>query len=409
MTFATPAALWALALPLALLLLALVPARAPERAVGTLALWRRVAPAASVRGAHRRWRIPLWLGLLCSGLAALAVAAAEPGRPRAAAGRAVDVVFESGPALALDWIAADGAARGTRLERALAQLDDWLDGRGGERPRPRWHVGGAPRERLDRDALAADLAVAPAVDWSAWDRPGVLWVRSAAPPTRPAFASWIAPGGGAVPGPVAVDGDAELVWDGATLSRRPRTGPAPAITIDAPEPWSAVARVWAGARGLAVLEPGAGGPPAARPVLRVVTVGAADTAEPRPTGREGWSVTVAAGEPRTATGQPWLDAGGAPVAWTSPGRLAVAAGPWGPPTGDPVAFAASVGRLLDGLRLPAPGTAPVAARADRGAGGVHTGVAPPARPPIERPLAHLPATLGAALLALAALSAGRRP
>ncbi|QDU67288.1 hypothetical protein [Engelhardtia mirabilis] len=405
-----PGFLWLLLVPLGLLLVASLPTRAPDLGVGTLEVWRRVAREVGVRGERRRRRVPLWLALLCGGLAAAVLGLAEPQQARATTPPTIDVVIEPGPALTVAFVGPGGAQGGTRFERGCAQVLD-LVGRSEGRARLRWHAGREVIETSQAEPpplTSRALIEAPAVDWERWDRPGVVWLLSAPPERAPNAASWVATGGAAAPGPIDVRGGRVAVWDSGTVTERPFDGAPPVLELDphTPEPWRTLAELWARARGLATTQVPGGDE--VDVVLSVSVVGAVAEGPPRRCGRDGWSipVVIAQGGAVSTEDAPWLEWRGEVVAWESPGRLTLVAGPWGEPEGDPAAFALSVGRLLDRLQLPPRGTAPIAARWSRGSPASHRGASAQRGSERDRSLAHWPLLVAAVALTAAAAASG---
>lgn len=411
LVLADPTALAWLGLPLGLLLLSALPGRVPDTPTGTLELWRRVADRQDLAGDLRRRRVPLWLALLCAGLTALALAAAEPTWVGAPVPRTFDVVVEPGAALTLPWIGDDGVARGTRFERAAERLAEELAEDAGPGDRIRWHLGVTSLESALEAAppfAAGELLASAEVDWIAWDRAGIWWLRSERPASRPAAASWVASGGAAVPGLVDRSAEASLHWDGAALERLAPDEPAPALAVDVPAPWSDFAEAYGAARGLRVVA--AGADPLDAAVLHLSPIPAGDDLRGVRAGRDGWSIDYSgpSGAPASDGTADWLVAGARTLVSWRPGEVRVASGQWSEPIGDPAAFALAAGRLLDRARLPAPGCAPLAARLDRGPAGVGRGAAAPGGESRERLLAGWPAGIGALLLAAAATAIASR-
>ncbi len=359
--WARPWALVLLAVPLYLLLAA---RRRSSRtlAAADLEPWRGAARETGA-ARPRAWRPPSW-ALACALLSITFAALAAAGPRLGASARTWIAVLDRSPSMHLD----DGGR--TRLEHAVEAALSLAAGQG---VALRWCA--PPLEPDPVDALPAAWREAPRAPlappaFEAFDAPGVVWVSDRAPEHPPQQAGFVAAGGAAVPGTVAVDGRDRIAWDGERLVRvagaaAPR-GVAVRGELPADGPLERVVRAWCAARGLAF-----GAEPDAATAL-VLHVADAPAAEALEAGRDGWS---AAGELRGAA--PWRDADGALEAWLAqgplplvthgPGRVHVGWIPAGAPTGDPAAFAVSWARLLDACLLDPAGVVPLGERRDAGA------------------------------------------
>jgi len=395
---------WGLALlvvPVALLLLALR-ARVPRvLATSDLDVWR----TAEGRGAAARPRRPrrvtlaLLLALLALACAALAVAA-----PVAGAAKPVwTCVLDTSASMEL------GLSGATRRERAVAAALDLARRSGAEL---RWiapALGADAHPTVDA-ALRSQARVTRATSFAAWDVPGALWVTDAVPAERPRHAGYVACGGDAVPGPVAVEGPDRLDWDGARLVRVPGAAPARFVLVDgldvhAPDrgPLARVLVAWADARSASFGIPSGGGDVALR-----VEVSRQTPKREFSTGRDGWTagglqLGVVRLDRETDLGlEPWLVADGEVLVAGGAGRVVTAWLPGEP--SDPAAFAVSWARLLDACAAPPPGIVPLEERVAAGPGGE----APPAEGGRARPGgAAWGLAVAAAVLALGALLARR--
>jgi hypothetical protein len=331
-----PLGLLALALPIALLLASRLLARPVAVATGTLDLWRRVAAARARAPSRSRRRVPPALWLLAAGLGLGALALAGPRTPGRAA-RELRVLVDRSPSMELPL------GSGTRRERAVALARAWIDSNLPAGSRVEWIDRAGPFEPGD-------------------DRPDTLWVTDAAPQPPPERAGFVASGGGAVPGPIAVQGSTRYDWDGERIVEAP--GAAPQRTVAAtglPLPIADVLAAWVEARGAALTH---GDDPGASLVVR--TSQAVDRRDLE-IGRDGWSArAVAAGSAATRT--MWLEDGDhrAIVAF-APGAIESAIVSMEEPLGDPAAFAVSWAKLFDEAVLAPAGVVELAER--RAAGG----------------------------------------
>jgi hypothetical protein len=409
-----PGLLWIAALTPLLLLLGLRRDRARVVPTGTLALWRELDLPGATGGDDRRRRPRLWLIATTIALLALTLALAEPRRVDPRVAPAWQVVIRPDPGWALAFTEGGVTSGATRWEHGLEAARGFLE-RHAPGAEVSWRYGdrqfdpGRPaipnREPTDFDAGRLDL-------------PGTLLVLPSAPTPRPRRASWIAVGGGAVPGPVGPDPGPPptlRVFDGSGLVARAPAGDAVVAEGELPAPVLGVLEDWAASRGFVLAR--AGDP---RPDVVWLVVSAAATQATAATGaaaievgRDGWSVRLdppAAGadqalpDPDEAGWRPWLLADGHGVVRWRPGRVLLDARSWSLPAGPAPAFALSFARLFDGALLAPPGRAPVSARADQGVRATGLGELPAARSGADRPLAAWPAALAAAMLALAALS-----
>ena len=442
MEWARPPGLWALVLPLLLLLVARLRTRPPARATGTLSLWRQVVGETTPTGAAARPRPPLSLWLAVLALVVGAVALAGPRFRASAAAVEWTVVVDHSPSLSLPWTGPDGApdpAGRTRLGRGLDEGEALLAPLLAPDDRVRWLSSArpplelAPGERPPAAWWAPPPWFAPSPTWTLHDLPGTLWVTDVPPAFPPADAGYVAVGGGAIPGPVGVSGRDLVLWDGAALREEPgavgerRVAVVPGPDGSAVPPLLAdLFREWAAGRGFTVLAPP--GPAPAGMVLELAPLGEGPAGSPVTAGRDGWFLTgmvadvPGGGTDEDAGSDPaarsWLGTVGAaggtvPLVEASPGGVRVAwRGDALRAAGDPAAFAVSWSRLFDHQVLPPAGIVPLAERRAAGAAASHPPTVPPRR--AEARAAHLArgdrlhAWLAAAsaLLALAAVSAG---
>ena len=404
MEFGFVSALVLVVVPLGLLALAFAPRRPRRQTTGTLALWRRAARDATASGSRRRWRPPLWLLVAVAGLFAWVVALAQP---RALADDREEwlVLVDRRPRMLLPT--GDGR---TRLEAAVERAVELLrDERGGVRIR--WSTPGLP-DRVTRSSapppvrewLAAPPAArAPA--FAAHDEPGALWVLAREPLEQVTDASVVTSGGPAVPGFAAAGADGWSWWepgaDGGALELRPAPEGAGTLVVDAAAPrvLRAFAEVYAGVRGLALVEAADDGtgdaeprdaeprnaevrgagladgePGAIRLVIEAVAGGAPLADGSRVETEDGAVATVSAafalppgrGAGRVGALAPRATATGADavVLTVGDGRVRVAPGAWEPL--DDASFAAALGALFDGVLAPDPRVVPAAGRADQG-------------------------------------------
>lgn len=360
--FAHPAALALLALPAALLLLARRADRPPALFTGAFELWARIARErpAGARDVRRRVPPPLWpfaFGLACAALAAAG--------PRPSTTETWSVLVDRTGSM---YLAADGAA--TRLERAERLLHERL----GVREYAWVDVGADPPEIVRARALPAAWREAPtlpraAVDWSAHDVAGSIWLTDAGGDLAPRHATLCASGGAPVPGLVATRGDVAIEWDGTALVERAGAAPPTVVAAELAESPAValLARAWIDARHLrtgAATEDGV--------VLRVVEHASSAPARAVEFGRDGWRARAVVRAPAPLRDElgplsVWLAADdGTPLVSAGPGRIAVAL------EGEPAfeagdaAFAVSFAALFDASVLPARGVVALAERAAAG-------------------------------------------
>ena len=213
--FTQPALLLGVALPLALLLLCLRPARPVERATGALVIWQQLTRAESTDGGRRRRRVPPAMLLLCAALVCALLALAGP--------RQVTPPLETRWTLLVDRSAGMQLRLGedeqrTRLDAALERALSWLDEGAQQADQFVWSSPGradlrlALGERPSADWLASERP-AERPRWSEQDAAGTLWITDRAPERLPERAGLFLGGGAARPGPIAAD----VVWDGEQL------------------------------------------------------------------------------------------------------------------------------------------------------------------------------------------------
>ena len=372
--WARPLALLALALPVALLLASRLHERPVEIATGTLDLWKRVLAARPPPSGRARRRIPPAVWLLAAALALGALALAGPARP-AKSSRALRVLVDRSPSMELPL------GSGTRRERALAMANAWIDA---NLPR------GSPIEWIDREEPFGPDD----------DRPDTLWVTDRAPEPPPARAGFVASGGSAVPGPIALDGTTRYDWDGERIAAVRDGAPQRSVAVigELPRPIADVLAAWAQARGARIA------PKYERGVSLGLTTAVSGSRRDLDVGRDGWSARAAVLDvPIDLT--TWLEDAEhrTLVAWR-PGLVASAIVSLDDPRGDPAAFAVSWAQLFDSAVLPPPG---IVELAERRAAGAEATVAPRAAgdegpPPGSRSGAAALALVAAVCAALAA-------
>ena len=360
--FTQPAFLLGMALPLALLLLCLRPARPVERATGALVIWQELAQAESTDGERRRRRIPPAMLLLCAALVCVLLALAGP--------RRVMPPLESHWTLVVDRSAgmqlrlAQDEQR-TRLDAALERALAWLDEGAQQEDEFVWSSPGRVDLRLARGERppAAWLASARPAErprWPEHDLAGVLWITDRAPERLPERAGLFLGGGEARPGPIS----AGVVWDGGELLE---VTPLPRVLVveSLPSLLEDLARAWAESAGFDVQS---SAPTAELRLLGSTRAGEGGERRLR-AGRDGWSVgltlsasTVAV--PADALDTVWLAEpdSGAALVLARPGVLRLAFHELGGLAGDPAAFAVSWARLFEEHALPPDGVVPYADR-----------------------------------------------
>jgi hypothetical protein len=156
-------------------------------------------------------------------------------------------------------------------------------------------------------------------------------------------------------------------WDGERLveSLAPLPRRTVAVAAGAPAELRELVGLWAGARGLVLVEAAD-----ESTGLRVST--AAGTTATVAAGRDGWTASGPAGEvrPEDSPDQrlvPWLRADGAPVVAWGPGRVRVGWSRFDTIEGEPAAFAVSWSELLDEALVPTGDVVAVAERLAVGA------------------------------------------
>jgi hypothetical protein len=371
-----PAGLFALALPLALLLLSLRRTRPAATPVGTFSIWARLAGAAAPAGARKRWHVPLERWCAIAALAAGALALGSPRAPRVKEPRPWRVVVDRSPSMYLALTDAEGGASAeTRLEAALARARVFLDE----------SDGGAVREWIDAEApgspsvlareIPADWLAPPSSEqrephWLLHDRERTIWITDREPREAREHAGLFASGGGRVPGAISSQGSTLYTWDGEHVAADPRPVAPGRIRIEgaAPALLSEFLSVWAEERGLALEGEG--------PVLLDVRVLGGEPARAIVCARDGWTLRAtssSAGTPVTFEGRAlgtWLsgraDDGALPVVAWRTGTLVTSLVACEEPRGDPALFAVSWTELLDGALAPRPGIVSLAERADAG-------------------------------------------
>lgn len=392
--FQRAAALFLLALPLILWLLARRPRPPRERATGTLAIWREVLDLAVATPASRCRGVPPGLYLLLLGLVSGTLALAGPRQSREAAPE-WRVVLDTRANLFLPW-RADGAEAGEqrRIDVALAAAREWIDGPA------LWMRFEDERWETERGVeppaawLRATNHPTAAPPWSEVDRADTLWITDRVPAAREA--SWSASGGERVDGVVGRrDGRLVSLLDGERVELGPASRVQLSVDPRLPRELAQLSASWARERGIALVEADAD--------LRILTT----TVRPgeRVVSGEGWKLTGRAAE--DARGRVlWRDAQGAAVLWTAPGELQL--GMQGPCAleGDRRALGIAWIDALEAAAPPPPEAIPPLARRSAGAGGVRRGSGPGVAAGTEPGVLVTWLALAAALLGALGLRAG---
>ncbi len=231
------------------------------------------------------------------------------------------------------------------------------------------------RERATELARAWIAKNAPASRALAWidhaaafgpeeDRADTLWVTDRAPDPAPRRAGFVASGGPAVPGSIAVDGSTRYDWDGERIVEVKDGAPARRVevTSELPEPIAGVLAAWAAGRGASV---GAGAGLAAL-VVSGRSRAPADGGDVE-CGRDGWTARGKLATAADRAMETWLaDARGRALVTSSAGRIDCALATMDDPRGDPAAFAVSWAALFDRAVLPPEGVVALAEREDAG-------------------------------------------
>lgn len=376
--FVRPGALAALALPLVLLVLSRFAARPLVRPTGALAIWRRVAEQEPVVTARRGWRPRLDVVLVCLASALAVLAVAEPRVRAADGGGDWTIVLDASPGMHLPH----GAGADTRLDAGIARALAWIES---ERAPGDELVWRSPGRETDGGVRAAapppvwlDAPTTPVArpDWSAHDRPGHVWVSDRAPERAPIAATLVLTGGDAAPGWVGVRDGRALHWDGAALvDAGPAPAPRVAIAGSYPAPLETLVRLWMDERG--ALDAGRSEDAG----LRLVGPDEPAT-RTRVVGRDGWSAVAGLADLDLGTGPGWTAwlsepgaEGDALVCWRA-GRIEHRLAELEAPSGDPAAFAVSLGGLLDAALLAPRGVVGLEHRRAPASAAVRPGRAP---------------------------------
>ncbi len=381
---AVPAALAALALPLAILLLSFMRRRPQSVPLGTA---RFFGDGGEARSSRRRWHLS---GARLWAIVALLLGILASARPRPSAEEdavlLLTVHVDRSPSMFLPMDPADpGGER--RVDRALRATADWLESLDveGQRAVIRWRAlePGGLDVTLDSiegvpDALGRPPArSAPTPRWGQWAAPGAVFVTDSALVADALEGSGVgvfASGGVLVPGPVAASRDGLLAWDGADgpLVLVPSAALSLQVHVaeGVPSLLGSLIRLWSQERGLRLSDAsegaaltvhgrGGGGGPAAG-------TGAGFIA-----GRDGWSAAFDGVSPLPFGGpegwRPWLVGDGARCLVRSrPGEVEVGFTDLRPDSSTLEAFAVSWAQLLDDGLEPPPG---VVSMEERGAAG----------------------------------------
>jgi hypothetical protein len=194
------------------------------------------------------------------------------------------------------------------------------------------------------------------------DLADTLWVTDRAPQPPPRRAGFVASGGSAAPGPIAVEGSTRFDWDGEKIVEVPDGAPKRrlALTAGIPRPIADVLAAWGEARGTILTT---GDDPEASLAVRTQATGERRELE---VGRDGWTArVVAAGHAASTT--TWLeDAEHRALVAYAPGVVESAIVSMDEPTGDPAAFAVSWAKLFDEAVLAPPGVVDLGERRSAG-------------------------------------------
>jgi len=430
LAFHSPGVLFALAVPVLVLLFAKLFARPERHATGSLVLWKRLAARAGEAASSKRPGVPLPLWLLSGALAAAILALAGPRIDREVPGRLWRVIVDRTPSMYLACLPERGSEElktlspselvdrtllGASESNALLRIEVALDA-ALTKLAENWKPGDRVRfSSPGRNPLQLDEPVSPPADWLAPERAeaaeldlvandtrGTLFVTDRA--VRVESASLFASGGEAVPGLVGRRGGDRLEWRGGKelveLDGEPRT------VLYQGMPDGAVDSLfehWASDRGFLVTNDWS---ERSTPALSVW--GAWELLPERSVvGRDGWSLDVRRVEgamgpeldfhPREV----WLEHEGEELVYWKPGQIVVRWGEdFGPPGGDPAAFAVSWAKLFDRAVLPEVGAVSLAERQSAGAPKWILG-----EPPVEPALANPPTRLDSVLAWVAAVLA----
>lgn len=406
MTFLEPWGLLALAAPAILLVLGWSRDHSQESYLGTARFFE-----AEVRGdgGRRRRALPGWLILAAASLVLAALALARPGvAPVPPRGVVVELVVDRSPSMFLPVrVGGDPPEEvGRRIDVAFESFRAWAaayEAREGMLVLVRASDGALTPWR-DVDVPEPPRLAAAAPTWSAFDAPGVIWISDAEPADgKRVHAGVFSSGGAAVPGPISIGPAGAVVWKAPGVTEfHPELGSSRLLVMEPAVPalLQEVARLWAGERGLQVVEGHRGDVsreaelrilgPASEPTPGVAGSGAASL---RPTGRDAWRAMVQRA-PEPSSGSDGPGGGPAPAPWLigahgetllawSPGVIECYFWRFITPPDDEAAFAVSWVGLFDRARL-AP--AAVLAPAERGAAGSPV-QAPPGELPVLLPQA----------------------
>lgn len=398
LAFEHPWALALLAIPIALLVLARRRTATRAIAASDLEPWRE---ARAVSGEPRTARPrPPTIALLLA-VASLACAAFAIAGPRSVVpSRRWTCVLDTTASMDLESNGSTRRARAIEMARALAREHGvdlvWIAARGGRT------TESTPEVALD------GTGVTTGDTFAAWDVPGALWITDAVPTNTPRFAGFVASGGDAVPGGIAVEGSDRIDWDGERIVRVADAAPAIRIAgleVGSPRsPFERVLAAWIGARGVAANSDNAN----AHVAFRVNVSGATPKEDVR-AGRDGWNATGARlrsvrldrEEDRGLV--PWITSGDEVLVAAGPGRIEFAWMPGEPSGGSE--FAVSWARLFDEIALAPPGIVPLD---ERRAAGEARSVAPTATNDAPPTNSAWILAVSAAVLALGALIARLR-
>ncbi|MCA8979490.1 MAG: hypothetical protein KDC14_05655, partial [Planctomycetes bacterium] len=307
--FQRASALFLLALPLVLWLLARRPRPPHERATGTLDIWREVLERSAARPTTRGRGVPPGLYALFLGLALGALALAGPRTHREAAPE-WRVVLDTRASMYLPWREeAQSAGEDRRIDVALRAAREWIDG-----PALWTRFDGAHWESVrglepPPDWLRATNRTTTAMPWSEVDRADALWVTDRAPESREA--SWCASGGAHVDGIVGrVDGRLVELRDGARIELGAASPVRLVLDASLPRELRGLSEAWARERGIELVASGADlrvGSGASREGARVVL-------------GDGWQLSGAAAQ-EPAGEVLWRDREGAAALATRTGQL----------------------------------------------------------------------------------------
>ena len=430
LTFARPSVLFALAIPLLLLLFAKLLARPDRLATGSLRLWMRIQARGGAAARAKRPGVPLPLWLLAGSLAFALLALAGPRNQEFPPGRLWRVVVDRSPSMDLRMLPERNPDELMFLAESYSQYRDSpagcflrvagrssiaLDAALGELSR-NWQRGDRVQySSPGRETLELTDSIAPPIhwfgshgfeseepDWESNDTPGTLFVTDRARPVQ--FASLFASGGDAVIGLVGRNKQKQIRWVGGDELVESEDLPRVAFCVGE----GVVAQFfesWCSARGFKFTREASAERESA---LSLYLPSAATSGEELLVGRDGWTLSVREGEARSSvppsweTQEVWLREGDLDLVTLSPGCVEVNWSSfdeeeWAAPGGDPAAFAVSWAMLFDRAVAPEPGVVSLKERQSAGEPVIKLG-----EPPVEIEFASEPSRYDVWLTWLAA-------